>query len=338
MSGVGQRKPARRAGRLGFAAGAATRLVVSFALIAGLAGGLAACGGKSQKLSERVVRYGQPVPKGGGKYHVGQPYQIAGTTYQPREDPNYNRVGLASWYGDLFHGRRTANGEVYDMDRLSAAHPTLPLPVYARVTNLNNGRSVVVRVNDRGPFANDRIIDLSRRSADVLGFRRNGTAVVRVTYLGRAPLNGDDSYERRYLAGQSFMQMASNRASRPAARPKIVSLAEEMQSQGTKAWRLGTPPSTPPKPAKEVPVTSSGVASARKGELLIQAGMFKDPENVEKARAALGEIAPVEVTQVEFRGDMLSRVRVGPFPDKKAARAALGKVTKAGYRGAKIVN
>ncbi len=328
------------------------RLVVSFGLVAGLAGGLASCGGKSQKLSERVVRYGQPVPKGGGKLHVGQPYQIAGTTYHPREDPNYNRVGLASWYGDLFHGRRTANGEVYDMDRLSAAHPTLPLPTYARVTNLNNGRSVVVRVNDRGPFANDRIIDLSRRSADVLGFRRNGTAVVRVTYLGRAPLNGDDSYERRYLATQSFRQVATNRASKPASGQRVVSLAEEMESQGTKAWRLGTPAATPTNAAGNTQGANGGVSHlapeaatpqatgsiATTGGFLIQAGMFKMQENVDKARAALGKIAPVEVTQVEFRGDMLSRVRVGPFPDKKAARAALGKVTKAGYRGAKIVN
>ncbi|MGV1014559.1 MAG: septal ring lytic transglycosylase RlpA family protein [Methyloceanibacter sp.] len=341
MRSVSERKPARCAGGHGFAAGlaAAARLVVSFALIAGLAGGIAACGGKSQKLSERVVKYGQKVPKGGGKYHVGKPYAIGSTTYQPREDPNYNRVGLASWYGDLFHGRRTANGEVYDMDRLSAAHPTLPLPTYARVTNLNNGRSIVVRVNDRGPFANDRIIDLSRRSADMLGFRQRGTAVVRVTYLGRAPLDGDDSYERRYLASQSFMQVAEGRKSRAESGRRIVSLAEEMESQGAKAWRLGTPtatpPPTPPQAAKEVPAASSGMA--RKGQLLIQAGMFKDPENVEKARAALGEIAPVEMTQVEFRGDILTRVRVGPFPNKKAARAALSQVTQAGYRGAKIV-
>jgi rare lipoprotein A len=95
------------------------------------------------------------------------------------------------------------------MDRLSAAHPTLPLPVYARVTNLNNGRSVVVRINDRGPYARDRVIDLSRRSAELLGFRNHGTATVRVKYLGRAPLNGDDSYERRYLANQSWVQFAA---------------------------------------------------------------------------------------------------------------------------------
>ena len=102
---------------------------------------------------------------------IGKPYQVGGIWYTPREEPGYNRVGRASWYGELFHGRRTANGEIYDMDRLSAASPTLPLPVYAQVTNLTNGRTIVVRVNDRGPYANDRIIDLSRRSAEVLGFR-----------------------------------------------------------------------------------------------------------------------------------------------------------------------
>src|SRR3989304_1442025 len=106
----------------------------------------------------------QPVPKGGGSYQPGKPYQIAGLRYTPQEDPGYDRVGSASWYGELFHGRRTANGEIYDMDRLSAAHPTLPLPIYARVTNLQNNRSIIVRINDRGPYANYRIIDLSRRS------------------------------------------------------------------------------------------------------------------------------------------------------------------------------
>ena len=161
-----------------------------FLLGTALAFGLGGCGsgGNGQPLGERVIPLGQPVPKGGGRYQVGQPYEVAGLRYTPREDPAYDRVGSASWYGELFHGRRTANGEIYDMDRLSAAHPTLPLPVYARVTNLNNGRSLIVRINDRGPFARDRIIDLSRRSAEVLGFRNHGTATVRVKYLGRAPI------------------------------------------------------------------------------------------------------------------------------------------------------
>jgi len=177
------------------------RLAVSLILISGLAAALTACGsGNGEKLGERVVPFGQPVPKGGGVYRIGSAYQVDGVWYQPKEDPAYDRVGTASWYGELFHGRRTANGEIYDMDRLSAAHPTLPLPVYARVTNLQNGRSIIVRINDRGPYANDRIIDLSRHSAELLGYRDKGTAQVRVQFLARAPLNGDDSYERRYLA------------------------------------------------------------------------------------------------------------------------------------------
>ena len=160
-----------------------------------------------------MIPLGQPVPKGGGGIYR-RAYKVDGVWYQPREDAAYDRVGKASWYGELFHGRRTANGEIYDMDRLSAAHPTLPLPVYARVTNLENGRSIIVRVNDRGPYAVDRIMDLSRRSAEVLGFRNNGTARVRVKYLARAPLNGDDSYERRYLASQSWVQVASRGGAR----------------------------------------------------------------------------------------------------------------------------
>jgi len=157
---------------------------------------LSACsrGKKSseQTLSKRVVALGQPVPKGGGRYKVGSPYKIT--------DPSYDRVGIASWYGEMFHGRYTANGEIYDMNALTAAHTTLPLPSYARVTNLQNGRSLVLRVNDRGPYAHDRIIDLSRRSAQALGFERNGTARVRVQYIGGAPLNGDDSLERQVYA------------------------------------------------------------------------------------------------------------------------------------------
>ena len=153
-------------------------------------------------LSKKVVNYGQKVPRGGGRYKVGRPYQVANRWYRPREDPHYDRVGTASWYGDLFHGRKTANGEVFDMDALTAAHPTLPLPSLVEVTNLSNGRSLVVRVNDRGPYRHNRLIDLSRKAATILGFKKKGTARVRVKYVGRAPLNGDDRYERRILASK----------------------------------------------------------------------------------------------------------------------------------------
>jgi rare lipoprotein A len=142
--------------------------------------------------STRVVGAGKPVPKGGGKYRVGDPYVIAGRTYVPQDDTGYRAEGLASWYGTDFHGRLTANGEVYDMYALSAAHPTLPLPSYVRVTNLENRRSVVVRVNDRGPYHDNRVIDVSVRAAKILGFFDRGTAQVRVEYVGRAALSGSD--------------------------------------------------------------------------------------------------------------------------------------------------
>ncbi|MFP6772834.1 MAG: septal ring lytic transglycosylase RlpA family protein, partial [Alphaproteobacteria bacterium] len=122
-----------------------------------------------------------------GVYKVGKPYAVKGIWYYPREDPLYDKTGIASWYGDPFHGRRTANGEIYDMNALTAAHKTLPMPVRVQVTNLDNGRSLVLKVNDRGPFVNGRIIDVSRRAAQLLGFHKKGTAKVRVTMIGTRP-------------------------------------------------------------------------------------------------------------------------------------------------------
>jgi rare lipoprotein A len=147
---------------------------------------------QSSKYSPRVVEPGQPVPKGGGTYRVGDPYVIGGRTYVPQENSRYRAEGSASWYGADFHGRLTANGEVYDMRSISAAHPTLPLPCYVRVTNLENRRSLVVRVNDRGPYHGNRVIDLSARAAKLLGFYDRGTANVRVEFVGRAALGGSD--------------------------------------------------------------------------------------------------------------------------------------------------
>jgi rare lipoprotein A len=138
-----------------------------------------------------IVVDAPPAPSiGGGIYKVGDPYEIAGVWYYPREEPDYDETGIGSWYGAEFDGRATANGEIFDRNAITAAHPTLPMPVNARVTNLENGRSLVVRINDRGPFVNDRVIDLSEKAADLLGYRIQGTARVRVTYLGRAELNG----------------------------------------------------------------------------------------------------------------------------------------------------
>ena len=150
------------------------------------------------KASPRVIASaGSKVrlPRGGGREQVGKPYKVRGKWYVPKLDPMYQATGTASWYGDAFHGRLTANGEIYDMNHLSAAHPTMPLPSYARVTNLKNGNSVLVRVNDRGPYAHNRLVDLSKRAAQLLDYTQSGTAQVKLEYVGPAPVHGqDDQY------------------------------------------------------------------------------------------------------------------------------------------------
>jgi len=144
------------------------------------------------KASPRMVAAGKPVPKGGGRAVVGKKYKIAGKWYYPKHEPNYKKTGLASWYGPTFHGRKTANGEIFDRNALTAAHTTMPLPSYARVTNVENGRSMIVRVNDRGPFHGNRVIDLSERVAGMLGTKDAGIGKVKVEYVGKAPLHGQD--------------------------------------------------------------------------------------------------------------------------------------------------
>jgi rare lipoprotein A len=175
---------------------------------------------KNTTYSPKVVADGEPVPRGGGNFKLGNPYTINGRTYYPSHDPAYRAEGIASWYGRDFHGRQTANGEVYDMNSISAAHPTMPLPSYARVTNLENGRSIIVRVNDRGPYAKGRIIDLSTGTARALGTYGQGLARVRVEYVGRAALVGSDD----------AALLASLRHGNPAPAPSTVRFASPLPS------------------------------------------------------------------------------------------------------------
>ena len=210
---------------------------------------LGACGNsKSAKIdpkygvspSPKVVADGKPVPRGGGRDHTGKPYKIAGKWYHPKEDKNYKSVGVASWYGPGFHGRKTANGEIFDAGALSAAHPTMPLPSYARVTNLTNGKSVVVRVNDRGPFSRSRIIDVSKHAAAKLDFIRQGKTKVKVEYVGRAPLHGQDVafLEDSYRNGAGDMEiqdtqlaMANTMPVLPSAPSPAIRLPEQQIAQ-----------------------------------------------------------------------------------------------------------
>jgi rare lipoprotein A len=205
--------------------------------------------------SPKVVADGQPVPKGGGREMVGKPYTVAGRTYVPNATQR-PAEGLASWYGSNFHGRMTANGEVFDRDSIAAAHTTMPLPSYARVTNLQNGHSMIVRVNDRGPFHDNRVIDVSERAATALGFKRQGTARVRVEYVGRASTNGSD--DRILMAslrtdGQpasltnTAPTMIAQAAPQPNAPRQAIALRSyEPDSQAYQAPVQASPPSAMP--------------------------------------------------------------------------------------------
>lgn len=229
------------------------------------------------KASPRVAHAkGKPMPRGGGRDQVGKPYKVKGRWYYPKEDKNYTAVGRASWYGEAFHGRLTANGEVYDMTHLTAAHPTMPLPSYARVTNMNTGSSVVVRVNDRGPYEYNRVIDLSQKAAEMLDYRHHGTAKVKVEYVGRAPLDGNDDafLLASYRSGNGDMigqpatgvMMAMNGSTPTSPKPYIpvpqdspfsVNPAYGGQSDG----EIPMLPANVPVPAQK-PGSSFGVANA----------------------------------------------------------------------------
>jgi rare lipoprotein A len=189
----------------------------------------------------------EPVAKGGGSFKIGRPYELNGRTYVPAEDPNYRTEGIASWYGPDFHGKPTANGETFDMNGISAAHPTLPMPSYLRVTNLANGRSIIVRINDRGPYARERVTDLSVGAAKALGFYDQGLARVRIEYVGRAPLGGSDDR----------MLLATLRQGIPAPTPSLARVAaaapfalptnnEKAAGRGDRPLALGSPPAMAP--------------------------------------------------------------------------------------------
>jgi rare lipoprotein A len=278
--------------------------------------------------SPRVVGAGQNIPKGGGIYKVGRPYRVAGRWYHPRENPDYDRVGIASWYGTAFHGRRTSNGEIYDMYALTAGHPTLPMPSYAYVTNLDNGRTVLVRINDRGPYAKDRIVDLSYQAARTLGFHNRGLARVRVRYAGRAPLSGDDGAERRHLAAQSwyggtaYAAAGGNTASISTASIGRASVAPDLTPAAPPAWsvlqyRRGTD-------------SSSAAALGAPAATYLRVGPFATRSEAERLRRLL---AGADTSAVEPAGSEAApayRLRLGPYDDAAAA-TAMARIAAAGF-------
>lgn len=287
---------------------------------------------ESLNFSPRVVALGEPVPKGGGVFKVGAPYNVGGDIYVPKPEPGYDKVGMASWYGVMFHGRRTSNGEVYDMNALTAAHPTLPIPSYVRVTNLANQRSIIVRINDRGPYKKDRILDMSEKAAELLDIKMKGTGLVRVQYAGTAPLDGDDRYERKVLARQPWVtQVEASKdliAGLEPVKGKPAAGRNAPVSGGLVLKASTAPYATPP--VQQAPARPRGV--------FIQAGVFRDPLNAQEVRRRIAAYGPVEVEQVAMGGGVMHRVSLGPFAGEREARAVLTRAGAAELQNAVLVS
>jgi rare lipoprotein A len=322
---------------------------------------LAACS------SNRPAEVGSPpgIVPGQGVYKVGKPYQVDGVWYYPSEDPDYDQKGIASWYGPNFHEKYTANGEIFDQNGLTAAHRTLPMPSIVEVINLENGRSIKVRVNDRGPFVGDRIIDMSRRSAQLLGFERQGTAKVEVRYV--VP----DSLEAQALARDNGGGQAPGET--PAAAPAGAVVAQALPSAGPSAPApapapvqrteiAAAPPSTlPPPPAMpsyaEIPAEPTQPAPlpapaappqpvlpqtvsyqpVGPSHIYIQAGAFSQGDNAMRMKSKLGGLGPVSVVGVQVNGMSVYRVRLGPVATVDEADRLLEKAKEAGAAEARIV-
>lgn len=287
-----------------------------------------------------------PVPWGGGRYQVGKPYQVAGRWFTPTEQPGYDKQGTASWYGEDFNRRRTSNGEWFDMNRLTAAHATLPLPSYVRVTNLDNGRTAVVRVNDRGPFVGTRVIDLSKKSADVLGYKNKGTAHVRVQYIGPAPM--DDKGGKHLVAmnkenvrGTPLRSMiAAADRSKGGVRSSDEVMVAEAEPVPVKSRRKAPEPAVetvayqpPPEAPEPQAVASSGLQST----YFIQIASFTDHENAVRARDTFAAAWPVQFIELNGASGPVYRVRLGPIADSADAQTALENAYAAGFSDAHLI-
>ncbi len=248
---------------------------------------------------------------------IGRPYQISGRTYVPARQDDYDRKGVASWYGAKFHGRKTANGEVFDMNQMSAAHTTLPLPSLVRVTNLDNDRSIIVRVNDRGPFIDNRLIDLSKRAAQELGYIRQGVARVRVQYVGPAVLN----------PGRAKVQQASTKRNKAKDWPSPSRPSKATSHAPDQGW---------PEASEDKYQIALSRPRIAQGGWFVQLGAFGNREKAQKIASNLHTNGNVSVQTAWVNNNYIHRVLVGPYPDQNGAEQQRYDVANAGYPEARV--
>jgi len=307
---------------------------------------LAACGTITPQYAVRTDLGATHAPPAAGRpagHGTNAPYQVGGIWYVPHEQPNYDETGVASWYGDAFNMKATADGEIFDMNQVSAAHTTLPLPSMVEVTNLDNGRKLTVRVNDRGPFVGGRIIDLSRAAAAELGYERAGTAHVRVRYLGPAPLAGPDAGVRYAKLGPSPAMPVRGRrpadedifddaeASPAPVQPPVQPLVRPVEAVSVS--------SLAPLPAAR-PAVAAAFADApgAAGAIYrIQAGAFSDEDNARRAAAQLAAAGKAVIEPMERGGTTLYRVILPGPTDEAEAFAMRDRVAGIGFADARVL-
>ena len=281
-----------------------------------------------------------PAASASTNYKVGKPYQVAGAWYYPQEDFAYDETGIASWYGPDFHAKLTANGETFDQNAVTAAHKTLQMPSIARVTNLENGRSIIVRINDRGPFVNGRILDLSRKSAQLLGMEGKGTAKVRVQILPE---------ESRVLAGKLKPDSAGNEPKVASAAPRGSVTAETLapppgvKNNGSDNVTIASsaqpkrPGMTPEAVEREVATQEVKSVPVRPTSIYVQAGSYGRHDNANRMVARLSKVGKAQLQQVNVQGKTLFRVRLGPVASVEEADRVLDSVVAAGAQDARVV-
>lgn len=284
-------------------------------------------------------------------YKVGNPYQIDGVTYVPQEEFNHVETGIASWYGPGFHTKATANGETYDQSDHTAAHRTLQMPAIVRVTNLDNGRSTVVRINDRGPYARGRIIDMSRAAAEDLQMTGRGTARVRIDQLGpesqtvkEVALSGGGPAEQQ----AALVQLAAGQRSAPAAPPVPQAPPPQVPppvqavpppSQDVLV-RATPPPYSPAAAAGRGGPTIASIASGSSqsgGSFYVQTGAFSTVTNANRQRDQISSYGTTEIFQASAGGHEIYRVRVGPYTTPDAAGIVADRLKRSGYGEARVV-
>lgn len=274
---------------------------------------IAACGGGGSRYANAPVaptyRSGNLTPPKAQSTARGlRPYVIRGVKYYPRDDIGYRQRGYASWYGPKFHGRLTANGERFNQYALTAAHKTLPLGSYVKVTNLENGRALVLLINDRGPFVRGRIIDLSKRAAELLGVIKKGTAKVIV--------------ERTDRSGRPLVKRAPVRQAKAAPPP----------ARAARPVPVVVQPMPQPQPAQPTPILPE-----MPGPVIVQVGSFSDFYNARRLQQGLAAVGPTSITQVtSAAGQVLYRVQVGPYADLLAAQQALADIHAKGHTTATL--